>query len=237
MSHAKNTSETCKICHQKFRLRDLLPTKMVRSSVSDFIAQNHKDWDHESGYICNKDLTQFRADYIRNQIEKDRGALSDLDRIVLNGLSNKDILSRNTEEESSKQDTFASRVSDQIAKFGGSWKFILTFMFIIFGWISLNTIIRPVESFDPYPYILLNLVLSCIAALQAPVIMMSQNRQEAKDRMRAEQDYIINMKAELEIRNLTAKIDQLMSNQWQSLVEIQAIQTEIMSEISGRNRK
>ncbi|MEJ2066841.1 MAG: DUF1003 domain-containing protein, partial [Deltaproteobacteria bacterium] len=84
------------------------------------------------------------------------------------------------------------------------------------------------KPFDPYPFILLNLVLSCLAAIQAPIIMMSQNRQEDKDRLQSQHDYLVNLKAELEIRHLHDKVDHLINNQWQRLLEIQEIQTELM---------
>ncbi len=118
-----------------------------------------------------------------------------------------------------------------MAVFGGSWSFILCFGAVLLVWIAVNSIAVLRQPFDPYPYILLNLVLSCLAAMQAPIIMMSQNRQEAKDRMRAEHDYQVNLKAELEIRHLTWKMDQLLNHQWQRLLEIQKIQTELMEEL------
>jgi uncharacterized membrane protein len=133
--------------------------------------------------------------------------------------------------------TLGQRLADRLAAFGGSWKFILIFMSILFGWIILNSIILITRRFDPFPFILLNLVLSCLAALQAPVIMMSQNRQEAKDRLRAQHDYQINLKAEIEIRSLHEKIDHLIFKQWQRLLEIQEIQTELMAELSDKLRR
>ena len=124
------------------------------------------------------------------------------------------------------------RKGDKIAVFGGSWKFILVFGSVLLIWIIVNTAVLLWKPFDPYPFILLNLILSCLAAIQAPVIMMSQNRQEAKDRLRSKHDYRVNLKAELEIRHLHEKIDHLMSHQWERLVEIQQIQIELMSEIT-----
>ncbi len=108
---------------------------------------------------------------------------------------------------------------------------------MLFGWIAINSHVLLSKPFDAYPFILLNLILSCLAAIQAPVIMMSQNRQEARDRLRSQSDYQVNLKAELEIRQLHEKLDHLISRQWDRLMEIQAIQTEIMSEISGPKRR
>ncbi len=128
--------------------------------------------------------------------------------------------------------TFGQRLADKVAEFGGSWNFILIFLGILVVWIVANSIALMRKPFDPYPYILLNLVLSCLAAIQAPVIMMSQNRQEAKDRMRSEHDYQVNLKAEIEIRNLSQKLDHLLHQEWQRLLEIQEIQTDLMRELA-----
>jgi uncharacterized membrane protein len=121
-------------------------------------------------------------------------------------------------------------LADRIAAIGGSWAFILLFCATLVAWITANTVVLTTAPFDPYPFILLNLVLSCVAALQAPIIIMSQNRQEAKDRVRAEHDYRINLKAELEIRHLHEKLDHLLLHQWQRLLEIQQVQTEMIEE-------
>lgn len=123
------------------------------------------------------------------------------------------------------------RISDKVARFGGSWMFIIVFLIILVVWIIFNSLMPSKESFDPYPFILMNLILSCIAALQAPVIMMSQNRQEEKDRKRAENDYLINLKAEIEIRSLHKKMDLLFQEQIKTLYDIQLKQLELLKEI------
>jgi uncharacterized membrane protein len=125
-------------------------------------------------------------------------------------------------------------MADKLADFGGSWRFISIFGGILFLWIVINSVLMIWKPFDPYPFIFLNLILSCLAAIQAPIIMMSQNRQEARDRLHAEQDYRINLKAELEIRHLHEKIDHLLMNQWQRLMEIQQIQMELMDELTHK---
>lgn len=123
------------------------------------------------------------------------------------------------------------RISDKVAQFGGSWKFILLFMAILIVWIVYNTFALAKEQFDPYPFILMNLVLSCVAALQAPIIMMSQNRQEEKDRMRGENDYLVNLKAELEIRSLHQKMDILLEEQVKGLYESQQEQYKLIKQL------
>src|SRR6266567_4500211 len=135
-----------------------------------------------------------------------------------------------------KKLTFGERLSDRIAEFGGSWKFLITFGAVIVVWIGANAVLLATRAFDPYPFILLNLVLSCLAAIQAPVIMMSQNRAELRDRLRSENDYKINLKAELEIRHLHVKIDHLLRRQYNRLFEIQQIQIELLEEL-GHQRK
>lgn len=127
--------------------------------------------------------------------------------------------------------TRGQRLSDRIARFGGSWGFIGSFMLVLVIWIVYNVNVAANRAFDPYPFILMNLVLSCIAAIQAPVIMMSQNRQEAKDRLRARNDYQVNLKAELEIRQLHEKIDHLLSHQWERMIEIQEVQLDLLNEL------
>ena len=127
-------------------------------------------------------------------------------------------------------------MSDRLASFGGSWTFIGLFFAILVLWMAFNIVVVAQAQFDPYPFILLNLVLSCLAAIQAPIIMMSQKRQEAKDRLRSENDYRVNLKAELEIRHLHEKIDHILTRQWERLAEMQQIQLEIMQELAARPR-
>ena len=146
-----------------------------------------------------------------------------------------------TDELEDKKDstdlTVGQRIADKVASFGGSWTFILSFLFFLLAWIALNAFWLANKGFDPYPFILLNLILSCLAALQAPIIMMSQNRQEEKDRDRAKKDYMINLKSEIEIRALHEKIDHLMIYQQQKLIEIQKDQIDMMNDILNQVQK
>jgi uncharacterized membrane protein len=184
-----------------------------------------------------KDLNKFRTQYIKNVIETDKGELTDLEEEVLNRMREHEILSENINIEFDRQLTSGERLADLIASFGGSWLFIIIFGSVILSWVAINTWVIISRPFDPYPYILLNLVLSCLAAIQAPVIMMSQNRQEARDRIHAENDYRINLKAELEIRHLHEKMDHLLMKQWERLLEIQEVQIDIMEELSYRRMR
>jgi uncharacterized membrane protein len=171
---------------------------------------------------------------VESLLESERGEITSLEREVLRSLQQHELLSANPEAESESQWTRGERLADRIATFGGSWVFILVFFGFIAGWIATNIWLLGNRPLDPYPFILLNLMLSCLAAIQAPIIMMSQNRQDAKDRLRSQHDYQVNLKAELEIRHLHEKIDHLLSHQWQRLVEIQSLQLELLSEINRR---
>ena len=138
---------------------------------------------------------------------------------------------KNIDIEFDRQLSFGERLSDRIADFAGSWTFIIFFSVVMFVWIVVNTFIMVTRPFDPYPYILLNLVLSALAAIQAPVIIMSQNRQESRDRVHAEHDYCVNLHTEMEIHQLHKKIDHLLFKQGQKLLEIQKIQIELMEDL------
>ncbi|MDP3766260.1 MAG: DUF1003 domain-containing protein [Nanoarchaeota archaeon] len=234
---AKNNSKnvTCQICRQEKEINEVTPAEVVRSSVAELIKKKHKDWGTK-GFICHDDLNHFREEYIKNVIETETGELSALESEVVKSMKQHELLTKNINAEFERKLTSGEKLSDKIAEFGGSWKFIIIFFIILASWILLNAITFVKRPFDPYPFILLNLILSCLAAMQAPIIMMSQNRLEAKDRMRAEHDYRINLKAELEIRHLHEKIDHLLRHQWQRLLEIQNIQTELMEEIMRGNK-
>jgi uncharacterized membrane protein len=233
----KKIEETviCQVCKKPKKLSEVLTAELVREPIVDNIKKEYPDWS-TSGYICLFDLNRFRADYVEDIIERDKGELSTLEEQVVKSLHEQELLSKNINIEYEKQLTLGERLADKIADFGGSWKFISIFAGVLFLWIALNSTVLIWKPFDPYPYIFLNLILSCLAAIQAPVIMMSQNRQESKDRLRAEYDYRINLKAELEIRHLHEKIDHSLMNQWQRLLEIQKIQMELIEEVAQKKQ-
>ena len=155
-----------------------------------------------------------------------------LRKLVADSIKEEELISSKLiEAEQDQNITFGQRLADKIAEFGGSWTFILSFLMVIIFWISINVFYFKNIGFDPYPYILLNLILSCLAALQAPVIMMSQNRQEDKDRRRARSDYLVNLKAEIEVRNLHSKVDLLITEQMKSLFDIQKRQLDVLLKV------
>jgi uncharacterized membrane protein len=235
MKKNNHDSFVCPICNLPKAKEEERPAKLVQEPVGDLIRKKHPDWG-TSHIICNSCLRRFRSDYIEDALEAQRGELSEIEKEVIDSFKEQELVSRNINPEFDQELTFGQRLADHVAEFGGSWHFIILFGVILFGWIAINSFLLYKRPFDPYPFILLNLLLSCIAALQAPVIMMSQNRQEAKDRLRAEHDYRVNLKAELEIRHLTGKVDLLLTHQWQRLLEIQRIQMELMEELVHKRR-
>jgi len=209
--------------------------ELIRPSLLEFIRKRLPGLD-DKGFICLDDLGEFRKDYVKEVLEEEIGELSALDQEVIESLQQHEILSSDLSKQFERKLTFGERLSDHIAEFGGSWKFLITFGAVLLIWIVINGVLLVTHAFDPYPFILLNLILSCLAAVQAPIIMMSQNRAEARDRLRAENDYKVNLKAELEIRHLHEKLDHLLRRQYNRLFEIQQIQIELLEEI-GHKRK
>jgi uncharacterized membrane protein len=175
------------------------------------------------------DVKDLAGRFLRKQI----GDLTQAERHVLQTIAERQHISRRTNKEFAESMTLGQRVADRVASFGGSWPFIFIFLGVLICWIILNSIIlfHLHRSFDPYPYILLNLVLSMLAAIQAPVIMMSQNRQVAKDRLDASHDYEVNLKAELEISRLHDKVDDIRERKWEGLLEIQQKQIEMLGNL------
>jgi uncharacterized membrane protein len=233
MARKQQETVICQICGKPKKLSEVIPAELVREPLVEIIRRTHPDWS-SGGFICRADLDRFRTEYVREVLETGKGELSTLEEEVLKSLKEQELLSENINVEFEQKLTFSQRLSDKMAGSAGSWGFLITFGVVILLWIIINSALLIWRHFDPYPFILLNLVLSCLAAIQAPIILMSQNRQEARDRLRAEYDYRVNLKAELEIRHLHEKMDHLLKNQWQRLLEIQEIQTELMEELANK---
>jgi len=234
VTRTQNDHASCSICGRGFPRRLLVPGAIVRPSVADAIRLDHPEWSADA-LICREDLTRYRGSYVHSLLESERGEVTNLEREVIDSLREHELLSENVDLKFERAWTLGERLADRIAAFGGSWTFLIGFAVFLVVWVTVNSLVLLWRPVDPYPFILLNLVLSCLAAVQAPIIMMSQNRQEAKDRQRSQHDYQVNLKAELEIRHLHEKIDHLLSHQWERLVEIQEIQLELLSEL-GRRR-
>ena len=174
----------------------------------------------------------MQREQLQELLTTENEQLAKLNDIVVKAVEEEKLLSQKLYEFEDSHPSFSNRLADKMASFGGSWRFIIVFCGFMLLWMIVNVFLlrRP---FDPYPFILLNLFLSSIAAIQAPVIMMSQNRKEEKDRKRAVNDYLVNLKSEIELRNLHQKIDMLMADQMQTLFRIQRAQVELMEEIRG----
>ena len=220
----------CQICGRDETKTEIVSALVVRPAVSEIIKNSFPEWNPK-GFICRNDLRKFRNDYLFKIMEDEKGELTNLEKDVIEKLTDYETISTNIDKEFETELKFGERLSDKIASFGGSWRFIIIFATILFIWIGINSYFLLSRPFDPYPFILLNLILSCLAAIQAPVIMMSQNRQEDRDRKRAEEDYKINLKSELELRQLHQKVDHLLIQQWERMVEIQELQLELLEEL------
>lgn len=223
---------TSDISKKEFSISDRISAKTIRNPILALIQKDYPDFD-EGKYLAFEELNMYREKYITNYLVVEIGELSNLETKVIGSLNEDKSLVSVVEDEIGFR-TVGQKVADNVAAFGGSWKFIILFGVFILLWILANIYILLNKGFDPYPFILLNLILSCLAALQAPVIMMSQNRQEEKDRERAKKDYMINLKSELEIRMLHEKLDHLIMHQQEELIEIQKVQIEMMNDILTR---
>jgi uncharacterized membrane protein len=222
--------------NKDFPISEKVSAKTIRHSILDLIQKDNPQFSHES-YLAQSELNNYREKAISDYLVKEVGELSELEKTVLTSVTNNNTLTDKIDGDENKKLTAGQRIADKVASFGGSWTFIISFGIFIFIWIAINMFWLINKGFDPYPFILLNLILSCLAALQAPVIMMSQNRQEEKDRDRSKKDYMINLKSELEIRTLHEKIDHFIMDQQQELLELQKDQIEIMNDILKKVEK
>lgn len=222
----------------EFPKKDKVSCKNIRIPVLNLIKEDYPNITIQDA-IATEELNVYREKYISKFLQTEVGELSELHKDVIKSISQDDtsFVKKIEEEENDDTRNLGQVIADKVASFGGSWTFIISFFIFILIWIASNVFILLNKGFDPYPFILLNLILSCLAALQAPVIMMSQNRQEEKDRERAKKDYLINLKSELEIRLLDDKLDHLIMHQQQELIEIQKVQIEMMNDILERIKK
>jgi len=221
----------CQITGKDIPLDAAMPVDLIRDSLIPTLKEECPNLDIK-GYISIAELNKARLKHAEDLTKGEMDDLVNLKKEVADSLIRQETLTKNTDKEFDAKATRGERVADKVAGFGGSWTFIIIFMVVLFVWMAINTTMMMLKPFDPYPYIFLNLILSCLAAIQAPVIMMSQNRAEARDRMRADNDYQVNLKAEIEIRNINEKIDKLINDQWKHLLEIQQIQMEMIEELT-----
>ena len=229
-------SGQCSISGKFYPLDQLIPGKDIRNSIFEIIKSDHPNFTDES-LISLDLLNEYRRKYLEKLVRDEVGEISHLERDVLENINNDEIISKNLDDEIKGDLSISQILADKIASFGGSWTFIIFFFSFLIAWMLVNIFVFVQKPFDPYPFILLNLILSCLAAIQAPIIMMSQNRKEEKDRKRSIHDYKVNLKAELEIRMLHEKVDHLLATQNQRLLEIQQIQADFIEDIMKRMNK
>lgn len=223
------TTGTCAVTGETLRRSELRRVASLTPGQLEALRRDHPDLAPDA--LIGRDLARsYRRRHLEDLLARERGALTALDREVLDSLQSGTPITEEPEAEFDDERDLGARAADALARFGGSWAFILSFTVIILVWMAVNVTGLLLGTFDPYPFILLNLALSTLAALQAPVIMMSQRRQEEKDRLRSENDYKVNLKAEIEIRNLHEKIDTHLAHQWERLAAIQRLQIELLEE-------
>ena len=228
--------KTSHISKQEIQKGEDVKGQDIREGIFNLIKSNFPDFDQDD-FITKAELNQYRRLYLTSLTTQEKGEIALIDKDVIEAIKNNSILSENIQDEIEAELTFGQRLADQVASFGGSWTFIITFFSFILVWMIINILFLATRPFDPFPFILLNLILSCLAAIQAPIIMMSQNRQEQKDRQRGEHDYKINLKAELEIKLLSEKIDHLLVHQNKKLLEIQEVQTDYLEDLMKELKK
>ncbi|WP_025023492.1 DUF1003 domain-containing protein [Companilactobacillus nodensis] len=225
-------TQNCIICQKRFSPTEGLFLRDLNETLQQEI-KSKNSFAKDSSFICLRDLQIIRLSHMQTIIDHDL----EIDRRMNSELQKE--LSKETYEIRNLNDTIhgkltrGQKLSDAVARFGGSWGFIITFVIILIVWMAINVVHLFGINFDPYPFILLNLFLSCISAIQAPIIMMSQNRQADRDRFDAENDYRTNSKSEKEISVLHEKIDQLNEVQWPHLLDIQKMQIEVLSELEN----
>lgn len=230
------SKHTCKICGKSFEDFELISGHGIRHQIEKLIRLDHPDWT-DYDVICKDDFEKYRINYMETLFAEHHEKFEYLNKDVLDSINQNDIMTAALQSTKNIKISTGDKIADKVASFGGSWTFIILFFLVLIVWIVINSSLILIRPFDPYPFILMNLILSCIAAIQAPIIMMSQNRQEKKDRVQSQNDYKINLKSELEIRTLQEKIDHLLLIQWPKHMNAQSIQLELLEDIKKELEK
>lgn len=217
-AHASNHRMRCEIL--RLPIQEMLRAKLPDGAIP------------KDATLCRNCLGELRMQHTLDRLSEERGILTDLERQVAEKAASHATVATDLESSLDREATFGQRVADSVARVGGSWSFVLGFVGFLVAWMIVNVAFLTDDAYDPYPFILLNLVLSCIAALQAPIIMMSQNRSAARDRRAAELDFRVNLKAELEIAALHEKIDHLVEARQEDLLALESLQLELLAELS-----
>jgi len=230
----KNTNKKIRkietLSGEKIYLSEAVPVISLSPSIFQLVKKTFPKINKKD-FISRKELKQFKKEYLEGLVKRGSKKVSNLQKEVIDSLLQDETISENADEMIDKKRTRGEIISDKIADYAGSWTFIISFFVFLFLWMLVNSYIVLAKPFDPYPFILLNLALSTLAAVQAPLILMSQNRKEARDRLRAESDYKINLKSELEIRFLHEKLDHLSKSQWKELLDLEKAQVDLIEDI------
>jgi uncharacterized membrane protein len=221
----------CRVCEKGARSSDTTPARALRPALRAYLDTGRPAPLDDADEVCRTCLLKARSKQMTERLSAERGNLSAIELEVAEKAAAHATIASDLEAKFLGSATAGQRLADAVARVGGSWAFVSGFMVALVLWMILNTFVLGGRGFDPYPYILLNLVLSCLAALQAPIIMMSQNRTSARDRMQADHDFRVNLKAELEIAGLHEKLDHLLHEQWESLLELQQEQLDALAEM------
>ena len=227
---------TCQLCAKTTPAQLLVQSAALRPTLNAHIAARHPDTWNDSSRACRDCLAKERLSFLMARLAQERGELSEVERETAQMAASHQTLAADIERQFEASSTAGQRVADRVAAVGGSWPFVLSFLAVLLIWVVFNSFFLRQEAFDPYPYILLNLFLSCLAAVQAPIIMMSQNRVSARDRMQADQDFRVNLKAEIEVSSLHEKVDHLLHSQWQRMVELQEMQIDLLNDLAARRK-
>lgn len=229
-----STASACLVCARSDA--GAIAVGALRPQLTAFLAKRLGDkWDAR-GHLCRAHLNEARIEFVTQALERERGELGEVEAHIARKAERHATIAQHADDVFERSITRGQRIADGVARIGGSWTFVLSFLLALALWIAFNSLILRGEAFDPYPYILLNLALSCLAALQAPVIMMAQNRLSARDRAQADQDFKVNLKAELEVAGLHDKVDHLLHAQWERMVELQELQIEILTELAAASK-
>ncbi len=235
MAPSQSDHSRCLVCGQDHPRSNCVAARAISRHMAEYVAAQHPDTWGPDACVCRPCLVAQRSRLLGEELSRDRGELSTLEAQIAGKAAKHQAIAEHIEQVFERQLTVGQRLANGVAAVGGSWPFVIGFGTALALWITLNTALLRTDAFDPYPYILLNLMLSCLAAIQAPIIMMSQNRSAERDRLEADEDYKINLKAELEIATLHEKMDHLLHVQWQRLLEMQEAQIEMLEGLAERS--
>jgi uncharacterized membrane protein len=224
----RQEQSSCGICGRLTSSQEAGRFSAFREPIARALAARAGHALDADAVVCRPCASAAQQAYLSARLEAERGELSALEQDITRKAAEHAAVAVHIDELFAQKTSRGQRVADTVARVGGSWAFVLSFMGVLLMWMAINTWALGRSAFDPYPYILLNLVLSCVAALQAPIIMMSQNRTSKRDRMQADQDFRVNLKAELEVASLHDKLDHLLHTRWENLLEVQEEQIDLL---------